>query len=123
MHCLPQPPVPPPDQLSPPPPSCRAGQQATTNIVEALIVGIFSGIAIGLAQSSGIASALAGVAMSASLLPPVVNSGLMLVFALVYPDVRTIDGFLLYQVAIVSFELYFVNVVSIVIFCVRPHIV
>ena len=45
-----------------------------------------------LAQSSGIVSALSGVTLSASLLPPVVNAGLMFAFAVVYPDVRTRDG-------------------------------
>merc|ERR1711934_1085428 len=42
------------------------------NVISSFIVAALSGVAIGLGQSSGIASALAGCAMSTSLLPPLV---------------------------------------------------
>ena len=76
----------------------------------ALIVGSISGVAIALGQSSGITSALSGVTLSASLLPPVVNCGLMLVFAVVYPELRTEDGYTLVKVGLTSLGLYACNV-------------
>lgn len=92
------------------------GPPCSTNIIGALIIGSISGVAIALGQSSGIASALSGVTLSASLLPPVVNCGMMLVFSLVYPDLRTRDGYLLRNVGLVSLALYAVNVFSIIVF-------
>lgn len=53
------------------------GPPASTNVVTAAIIGSIAGVAVALGQSSGIASALAGVTISASLLPPMVNCGLM----------------------------------------------
>ena len=91
------------------------GPPCSTNIIGALIIGSISGVAIALGQSSGIASALSGVTLSASLLPPVVNCGMMMVFSLVYPDLRTRDGYLLRNVGLVSLALYAVNVVSIIV--------
>ena len=51
------------------------GPPAGANILSTIIIAIFSGIGIALGQTSGISSALSGVALSASLLPPIVNSG------------------------------------------------
>lgn len=90
------------------------GPPCSTNIIGALIIGSISGVAVALGQSSGIASALSGVTLSASLLPPVVNCGMMVVFSVVDPDLRTRDGYLLRSVGLVSLALYAVNVASIV---------
>lgn len=62
------------------------------NVISSLIVAILSGIAIALGQSSGIASALAGCAMSTSLLPPLVNVGLMFGFLVRYGDMDTVNN-------------------------------
>jgi uncharacterized membrane protein len=45
------------------------------NILNAAVVAALSGVAVALGMSSGISSALAGVALSTSLLPPIVNCG------------------------------------------------
>lgn len=58
------------------------------NVVSSFIVAVLSGVAIALGQSSGISSALAGCAMSTSLLPPLVNIGLMFGLLPSYGDSR-----------------------------------
>lgn len=80
------------------------------NVVSSLIVAILSGIAIALGQSSGISSALAGCAMSTSLLPPLVEVGLMFGFLPWYGNIQTINGHTIMQVAGYSMALYVVNV-------------
>jgi len=78
----------------------------------------------------GAVSALSGVTLSASLLPPVVNAGLMFAFSVVFPELKTCipngeydchedsrgKGSRLVDVASVSLALYGVNVASIVAF-------
>ncbi len=53
-----------------------------SGLILGLIVAVASGIAVVLGISKGGVSAIVGVAISASLLPPIVNSGLCLSFAL-----------------------------------------
>ncbi|CAK0848328.1 unnamed protein product, partial [Prorocentrum cordatum] len=76
-----------------------------------------SGVSTALGQSSGISSTLTGVTVAASLLPPLVNSGLCTVFGLVYPGMRTKDDHTLHSIALVSFFMYFVTVVFVMVFC------
>ena len=85
-----------------------------SNIALSAPVAAFSGVAIALGHSSGIASALAGCAMSTSLLPPIVNAGLMCGLHAGYSDVRTKTGSSLLRVAWYSVLAYLVNVFFII---------
>ena len=58
------------------------------NLLSSMVIAMFSGVAIALGFASGISSALSGVALSASLLPPIVNAGLLVVLGWVYPGMR-----------------------------------
>eukprot|EP00658_Telonema_sp_P-2_P002898 TRINITY_DN11069_c0_g1_i2.p1 TRINITY_DN11069_c0_g1~~TRINITY_DN11069_c0_g1_i2.p1 ORF type:complete len:460 (-),score=108.70 TRINITY_DN11069_c0_g1_i2:672-2051(-) len=82
------------------------------NVVSSAIVAILSGVAIALGQSSGISSALAGCAMSTSLLPPLVEVGLMFGLLPVYGNIVTLDGkgYTIMETAGYSMALYTVNV-------------
>jgi len=85
-----------------------------SNIALSAPVAAFSGVAIALGHSSGIASALAGCAMSTSLLPPIVNAGLMFGLHAGYSDLRTKTGSSLLRVAWYSMLAYLVNVFFII---------
>lgn len=74
------------------------------------VIASISGITIALGQSTGVTGALAGVTMAASLLPPLVNSGMMFVLGIMFPKVRTTHGDSLHAVAIVSLGIYVVTV-------------
>ena len=87
-----------------------------SNVCFASVVAAFSGIAVALGHTGGLPSALAGVALSTSLLPPLVNVGLMLGLAAFYPTVRTSRGDRLITVAAYSAMIYAVNVVAVFIF-------
>jgi len=80
------------------------------NVVSSFIVAVLSGIAIALGQSSGISSALAGCAMSTSLLPPLVNIGLMFGLLPSYGNMNTSGGDSIMTVAGYSAALYLVNI-------------
>ena len=81
-----------------------------SNLVVSAFVATFSGVALALGYSGGISSALAGVAVSTALLPPLVNVGLMMALAVFYPAVHTDRGTPLVVVASNSFAIYVVNV-------------
>eukprot|EP00656_Telonema_subtile_P008175 TRINITY_DN13827_c0_g1_i2.p1 TRINITY_DN13827_c0_g1~~TRINITY_DN13827_c0_g1_i2.p1 ORF type:complete len:373 (+),score=76.05 TRINITY_DN13827_c0_g1_i2:132-1250(+) len=83
------------------------------NVVSSFIVAVLSGVAIALGQSSGISSALAGCAMSTSLLPPLVEIGLMFGLYPAYGNLITANGDTIMTVAGYSMSLYTVNVVSV----------
>lgn len=68
------------------------GPPALATISETGVIGVFSGVAIALGFTSGISSALSGVALSASLLPPIVNSGMMFVLGFSYPTLTNKAG-------------------------------
>jgi uncharacterized membrane protein len=89
-----------------------------SNLYSSGVVAALSGVSVALGMSSGISSALAGVAMSTSLLPPVVNCGLMLVLAFVYPDLRNEHGASLLVLSGYGLLFYAVNVVMILAFAV-----
>jgi len=93
------------------------GPPAAVNLVQTAAVAALSGVSTALGQSSGISSTLTGVTVAASLLPPLVNSGLCTVFGLVYPGMRTKDDHTLHSIALVSFFMYFVTVVFVMVFC------
>lgn len=86
------------------------GPPAFANLVSTGVIAAFSGVGIALGFSGGISSALSGVALSASLLPPVVNSGLMFTLGCAYPDMKTEHGYNLHQVSYVSFCIYALTV-------------
>lgn len=88
-----------------------------SNIVVSAVVAALSGIAVALGHSGGSTSALAGVALSTSLLPPLVNVGLMLAIAMFYPSVKTSRGDALVKVAGYSAMIYVANVAMVISFC------
>eukprot|EP00435_Cladocopium_sp_Y103_P059879 s235_g21.t1 len=63
------------------------------NVLMSGIIAGLSGVAIGLGQGSGIASALIGVCISTSLLPPLVNAGMMWALQLYFPEMHNRAGF------------------------------
>ena len=83
-----------------------------------------SGVAVALCITGGASAALVGVAISASLLPPLVNSGICLMLALVwsrYHDLETKSGAaadpaVFYKYAAVSFGLYMLNLFTVILF-------
>ena len=84
----------------------------------ALFVGFFvavpSGVGVALAITNTNINALVGVAISAALLPPVVNSGLCLAMGIVYsissdPLIHD-DGMLFLKRGLISFALFFLNI-------------
>jgi uncharacterized hydrophobic protein (TIGR00271 family) len=100
-----------------------------------LIFAIASGIAVGSAVSSGGINSLVGVAISASLLPPIVNSGMCIAFAYVADWVfkhdycwglngrqscnklSKTDRGLYWDIAVISGALFAINVVVIIFVC------
>ncbi|KAJ1457507.1 hypothetical protein M885DRAFT_423692, partial [Pelagophyceae sp. CCMP2097] len=89
-----------------------------SNVALSSVVAVLSGIGVALGYSGGTSSALAGVAMSASLLPPLVNTGLMCALAVFYPEARNLRGDSLPRIAGFSLCIYAVNVFFIVLFAV-----
>ena len=87
-----------------------------SNIVFSSIVASFSGVAVALGHTGGLPSALAGVALSTSLLPPLVNTGLMFGLAQFYPNVKTSRGDKLITVGCYSGMIYLVNITCVFIF-------
>lgn len=86
------------------------------NVMMSGIIAGLSGVAIGLGQGSGIASALIGVCISTSLLPPLVNAGMMWALQLYFPEMHNRAGFLLSEIGEFSVYLYLVNIACIVAF-------
>jgi uncharacterized membrane protein len=81
-------------------------------------VAALSGIAVALGESGGIPSALSGVALSSSLLLPIVNAGMMLVLAAIYPASHNSHGQPIIEVALHSLLHYLIDVVFILTFAV-----
>jgi uncharacterized hydrophobic protein (TIGR00271 family) len=91
------------------------GQVST--LLGGFIIAIASGVVVALSISSDGVNSLVGVAISASLLPPIVNSGASLVIgalAGVLDDETLASRETLFREAGVSFALYAMNVVTIV---------
>jgi len=59
-----------------------AGRGQTNGLVGGCLIAVASGVVVANAITSSGVNSLVGVAISASLLPPIVNSGVMIVFAL-----------------------------------------
>jgi len=92
------------------------GPPAEVSLCTTMIIAMFSGITIGLGQSSGVSNALSGVTLAASLLPPLVNCGLMTILGFRYPGVKTISGSSLHEIALVSLGMYCVTVPIVMVF-------
>lgn len=86
------------------------------SLLAGVAVAIPSGVGVAIAATSGGFSALVGVAISASLLPPIVNSGVALTFGLVEHS-RTGETHHL-QIAMISFTLFLINWLFIFMFAV-----
>eukprot|EP01129_Flabellula_baltica_P001703 TRINITY_DN11639_c0_g1_i1.p1 TRINITY_DN11639_c0_g1~~TRINITY_DN11639_c0_g1_i1.p1 ORF type:complete len:368 (+),score=74.53 TRINITY_DN11639_c0_g1_i1:14-1117(+) len=95
-----------------------AGQMADRGTPVGLLIGIGiafpSGVGVALSVAGGVVSSLVGVAISAALLPPVVNSGMNFIYAFVGPlwnvGVER-DAYLI--ISLFSFLLYMVNIIFI----------
>ena len=99
-----------------------SGRGQTAGLLGGLIIALASGVVVANAISSSGVNSLVGVAISASLLPPIVNSGIMIVFAFdVSSGCSRMDQMCTYsrndflKDAGISFALYFINVVVIII--------
>jgi len=79
------------------------------------VIASFSGITIALGYSNGITNALSGVTLAASLLPPLVNSGLMTAFGFFFPDLRSGPDLDIkpQDIAIVSAGMYIVTIICV----------
>ncbi|CAJ1393143.1 unnamed protein product, partial [Effrenium voratum] len=86
------------------------------NILMSGIIAALSGVAIALGQGSGMATALIGVCISTSLLPPLVNAGMMWSLQLAFPLLRDKAGYTLSEIGLCSLYLYLVNIVCIIVF-------
>jgi len=82
-------------------------------------IAIPSGMGVCLSLLGGNTSSLVGVAISASLLPPAVNSGICLVYAIflqmgaVENDDETIDAAMMFEIGAISFALTAINILCI----------
>lgn len=76
--------------------SGMTNEMVNRSLIHSVIIGIFVAIPSGIAVAIGILGdnfgSLAGVAISASLLPPAVNTGLMFAFAVIYKIFESDDG-------------------------------
>lgn len=86
------------------------------NVVMSALIAALSGIAIALGHGSGIASALTGVCISTSVLPPLVNAGMMFSLQMVYRHLKIDNGYSLSTVGLFSLYLYLANITCIIIF-------
>lgn len=93
------------------------GRGQAANLLMGFVVAAPSGIGVILAVSMGGVNAIVGTAISASLLPPVVNTGICLgmalIYAVVHPHMHNATFFA--NLAWVSFMLWFMNFIVIVI--------
>ena len=62
-----------------------AGRGTFDNMLMGVFFALASGMVVGVSVTGGGVNALVGVAISASLLPPIVNSGMMITFGLLGP--------------------------------------
>mmetsp|Transcript_15462 Transcript_15462/g.23178 ORF Transcript_15462/g.23178 Transcript_15462/m.23178 type:complete len:395 (+) Transcript_15462:41-1225(+) len=94
-------------------------EMESRGLPEGLIVGIFiaapSGVGVALSVTSRSVGALIGVAISASLLPPAVNSGLMICYGLFGPMIHgdSVDRADFCKMGAISFALVIVNIACI----------
>lgn len=82
-------------------------------LVAGLAIAIPSGAGVALAVTAGTINPLVGVAIAASVLPPVVNSGICLVLGIARLDNDRDQANKLLRVSGVSMVLWFINVVAI----------
>ena len=79
-------------------------------------VAALSGVAVALGESGGVPSALSGVALSSTLLLPVVNAGIMITLCLLFPHAMNAQGRALSEVALYSLLHYFIDCSFILLF-------
>jgi len=108
-----------PNFPSPYPTAEQTGRGTWTAILFGILIAAPSGAGVALAITSTNINSLVGVAISASLLPPAVNSGMLLVHGLFGPLVHgaaSVDRAQIVLMAVISLVLTIVNIVMIVIF-------
>eukprot|EP00164_Ancoracysta_twista_P002412 GFYU01003195.1.p1 GENE.GFYU01003195.1~~GFYU01003195.1.p1 ORF type:complete len:469 (+),score=87.35 GFYU01003195.1:171-1577(+) len=90
-----------------------------SNLLFGVLVAIGSGAGVAIAVTQGGINSLVGVAIAASLLPPAVNAGMMLVYGVVGPFLWSVDApDQAIEIAIGSLALVAVNVFFIFIICI-----
>lgn len=98
----------------------RSEQMITRGQMSGLLMGIViaapSAVAVVLAVAKGGFNAIIGTAISVSLLPPVVNCGVCMGFALVFYEGYKSDAIVFFNTGLMSFLLWFSNFLIIVIF-------
>jgi len=84
-------------------------------LIFGVAIAVPSGIAVAIAVTGGVSSTLVGIAISAALLPPIVNSGLNVAYALMFTFTETNRHFvdLALQIAGYSMALFIENIVFI----------
>lgn len=98
-------------------------EQSSRGVWQALVYGLLvaspSGVGVALSITSGGIASLVGVAISASLLPPAVNTGMMLSYGLFGPllhsDVEMVPNLI---IGGISFALCILNIFCIYVFCI-----
>mmetsp|Transcript_908 Transcript_908/g.2766 ORF Transcript_908/g.2766 Transcript_908/m.2766 type:complete len:434 (+) Transcript_908:151-1452(+) len=91
-----------------------------SSLVIGILFAVPSGAGVALSVTGGGSNSLVGVAIAASLLPPVVNTGLCLAYAALGPALHgeEADAKTFVQIGMLSFLLFLINVGAIYIVCV-----
>lgn len=82
------------------------------NLIISIIVSAAAGMVLGVSLTSTGGNALVGTAISAGLLPPLVNAGMMFAYASIYSPIEERQKF--YDTSIYNVLFYFTHVVTIV---------
>lgn len=89
------------------------------NLAVGVVVAAVSGVGVGIAITRGEISGLVGVAIAASLMPPCVNAGMNLIYAVIGPVFFLDINILLHlQIALISFALTIINILLINVFAI-----
>jgi len=90
-----------------------ANRGSTSGLIVGLAFAVVSGAALAFSVTQNATGRLIGVAIAASVLPPVVNSGMCLSYGLIAPSFQNTDGGMFLVYSGISFVLFLVNVVAI----------
>jgi uncharacterized hydrophobic protein (TIGR00271 family) len=83
------------------------------NMVVSIIVSAAAGVVLGVSLTATGGNALVGTAISAGLLPPIVNAGMLMAYAIAYAPKEKKDSF--YEMGNYAILFYFSHVVTIII--------
>ena len=89
------------------------GRGAPLGLIIGIVVAAASGAGVALAVTRGEIGSLVGVAIAASLMPPAVNTGMNLSYALIGPLIFGASPALFFSLAVISFILVVINILAI----------